>query len=107
VGPAHDPANHSRNVCIFADGEVDRCPTGTGVSARAALHFAKGEIGLKEPFVVESILGTTFIGEVMEETTFGEYEAVIPQVTGTAHICGINELLIDPNDPLGQGFILR
>ena len=44
VGRAHDPAHHSRNVCVFADGEVDRCPTGTGVSARAAIHYARGEL---------------------------------------------------------------
>lgn len=107
IGAAHDPAHHSRNVCIFAEGEVDRCPTGTGVSARAALHFARGELGLRQPFVVESILGTTFTGEVVEVTAFGGYTAVIPQVTGTAHICGRNELLIDPDDPLRDGFILR
>ncbi|MCA9898159.1 MAG: proline racemase family protein [Anaerolineales bacterium] len=107
VGAAHDPAHHSRNVCIFADGEVDRSPTGTGVSARAALHFAKGEIGLHQPFVVESILGSTFTGEVVATTEFGPHTAVIPKVTGTAHICGLNQLLIDPEDPLGQGFLLR
>ena len=107
VGAAHDPAHHSRNVCVFADGEVDRSPTGTGVSARAALHFAKGEIGLNEPFVVESILGTTFTGEVVATTEFGPYTAVIPQVSGTAHICGHNQLLIDPEDPLRHGFLLR
>lgn len=107
VGPAHDPAHHSRNVCIFADGEVDRCPTGTGVSARAALHHARGELALNESFVVESILGTTFTGEVVATTQFGPYDAVIPQVTGTAHIVGRNELLIDPADPLQKGFILR
>jgi len=107
VGTAHDPAHHSRNVCIFADGEVDRSPTGTGVSARAALHFAKGEIGLNEPFVVESILGSTFTGEVVATTEFGPHTAVIPQVSGTAHITGINQLLIDPADPLRHGFLLR
>lgn len=107
VGDAHNPAHHSRNVCIFADGEVDRCPTGTGVSARAALHHARGEIGVGEPFIVESILGTTFTGEVVAETTFGEYTAVIPQVTGTAHITGRCEWLLDPQDTLRDGFILR
>ena len=107
VGKAHDPAHHSRNVCIFADGEVDRCPTGTGVSARAALHLAKGEIGLNESFVVESILGTTFEVKAVAETTFGPYTAVIPEVTGSAYICGINQLLIDPHDPLKKGFLLR
>jgi len=107
VGAAHNPAHHSRNVCVFADGEVDRCPTGTGVSARAALHFAKGELGLNEPFVVESILGTMFMGEVVATVEFGQFTAVIPQVTGTAHIIGINQLLIDPDDPLRYGFLLR
>ncbi|MCO5210181.1 MAG: proline racemase family protein [Caldilinea sp.] len=107
VGPPENPQHHSRNVCMFADGEIDRSPTGTGVSARAALHFARGEIGLGEPFVVESILGTCFTGEVVETTTFGPHAAVIPQVTGTAHICGINELLIDPADELRHGFMLR
>ena len=107
VGPAHDPAHHSREVCVFADGEVDRSPTGTGVSGRAALHYAKGEIGLNEPFVVESILGTTFTGEVVEATTFGPYAAVVPRVSGTAYIVGRNEWVIDPADPLGNGFLLR
>jgi trans-L-3-hydroxyproline dehydratase len=107
VGEARDPRHHSRNVCIFADGEVDRCPTGTGVSARAALHHARGELGENEPFVVESILGTTFTGEVTGVTQFGPYTAVIPKITGSAHITGRNELLIDPDDPLAYGFILR
>jgi len=96
-----------REVCVFADGEVDRSPTGTGVSGRAALHYAKGDIGLKEPFVVESILDTTFTGEVVAETTFGPYPAVVPRVTGTAHIVGRAEWMIDPNDPLRDGFLLR
>ncbi len=107
VGAAHDPAHHSRNVCMFADGEIDRSPTGTGVSARAALHFARREIGLHEPFKVESILGSCFTGEVVETTRFGDYDAVIPQVTGTAHLVGRNEWWIDPDDPLGGGFMLR
>ncbi|MFN2125212.1 MAG: proline racemase family protein [Candidatus Promineifilaceae bacterium] len=107
IGEAEDPAHHSRNVCIFAEGEVDRCPTGTGVSARAAIHFARGELGLDEPFVVESILGTTFTGRVIQEVQFGPYKAVIPEVTGSAHISGRAEWLIDPHDPLRQGFILR
>ena len=107
IGAAHDSSHHSRNVCIFADGEVDRSPTGTGVSARVALHHARGEIKTNEPIVIESILGTCFTGEVIETTKFGPYDAVIPKVTGTAHITGRNELLIDPVDPLRHGFILR
>ncbi|MBT8397336.1 MAG: proline racemase family protein, partial [Gemmatimonadetes bacterium] len=107
VGEARDARNHSRNVCVFADGEVDRCPTGTGVSARAAIHFARGELGIGEPFRVESILGTIFTGEVEETTRFGNYDAVIPRVSGTSYITGRNEILLDPNDPLKHGFMLR
>jgi proline racemase len=107
VGAAKNPAHHSRNVCVFADGEVDRCPTGTGVSARAAIHYARGELARNEPFVVESILGTTFTGKVVDVVPFGPYEAVVPEVTGSAHITGRSEWLIDPADPLQEGFILR
>lgn len=107
VGPPHDPAHHSRNVCVFAEGQVDRCPTGTGVSARAALHHARGELAVGEPFIVESILGTCFTGRVVKTTTFGPYDALVPEVTGSAYVCGRNELLIDPDDPLRHGFMLR
>jgi trans-L-3-hydroxyproline dehydratase len=107
VGEPTDPVNHSRNVCIFADGEVDRSPTGTGVSARAALHFARGELSPGQPFTVESILGTTFTGEVVEATSYGSFDAVVPRVSGTSYVTGRNELLIDPADPLAHGFILR
>jgi proline racemase len=107
LGQAQSEGHHSRNVCVFAEGEVDRSPTGTGVSARAAIHFDRGEIGLDEPFVVESILGTCFTGRVVRTTEFGPYPAVIPEVTGSAHITGRNEFLIDPSDPLKHGFFLR
>jgi len=107
VGEAHDPSHHSRNVCVFAEGEVDRCPTGTGVSARAALHHARGELGVGEPFTVESILGTIFTGEVAEVTRFGPYDAVVPRIIGTSHVTGRSEFVLDPEDPLRHGFILR
>jgi trans-L-3-hydroxyproline dehydratase len=107
VGPAQGADAHSRNVCVFAEGEVDRSPTGTGVSGRLALHHARGELGLDEPIVVESIIGSRFSGRVAATTTFGPHPAVIPEVEGSAHICGRQELLIDPSDPLRDGFILR
>jgi len=97
----------SRNVCVFAEGEVDRSPTGTGVSGRMALHYARGEIALGEPLVIESIIGSRFTGRVIEETTFGPHEAIVPEVEGTAHVTGIHTFLIDPDDPLNDGFILR
>lgn len=107
TGKAHDPKHHSRNVCIFADGEVDRSPTGSGVSARAALHHAKGEIKKGEKITIESILGTLMDVEVVEETTFGQHKAVIPEVTGTASITGKNTFWFDPQDSLNKGFIFR
>jgi len=107
VGQAHLADAHSRNVCVFANGEMDRSPTGTGVSARLAFHYFKREIGLQEPIIVESILGSRFSGQVLRESTFGPYPAVIPEVEGSAHITGRHEFLLDPEDPLAQGFLLR
>lgn len=107
TGKAKNPKNHSRNVCVFAEGEVDRSSTGSGVSARAALHYAKGELKLGEKITIESILGTTMDVEVKEVTTYGPHNAVVPEVYGTAHITGKNEFYFDPNDPLREGFIFR
>jgi trans-L-3-hydroxyproline dehydratase len=107
VGEARDQGNHSRNVCIFADGEVDRSPTGTGISARAALLHSRDEIAVGEPFTVESLLGTTFTGEVRETIRFGPFEGIVPRVSGTSYPTGRNELFLDPADPLRNGFILR
>jgi proline racemase len=107
IGPALEQGAHSRNVCVFAEGEVDRCPTGTGVSGRLAIHYARGEVGVDEPIVVESIIGSRFTGRIVETTTFGPHQAIIPEVEGMAHITGRHEFLIDPADPLRDGFILR
>ncbi len=107
VGAPTQEGSHSQNVCIFAEGEVDRSPTGTGVSGRLAIHYRRGEIEMNQPIVIESIIGTRFTGKVVEETTFGPYPAIISEVTGEAHIVGRNELWINPNDPLRDGFILR
>jgi trans-L-3-hydroxyproline dehydratase len=106
VAPPLGPDAGSRNVCIFADGQVDRSPTGTGVSGRLAIHHARGEIGKEEPLVVESIIGTRFTGRVVETTSVGRYAAVFPEVEGTAHITGHSEFWIDPADPLKGGFLL-
>ncbi len=98
---------HSRNVCVFAEGEVDRSPTGTGVSGRLAIHHARSELGLNETIVIESIISTSFSGRVAEETQVKGLAAIIPEVAGTAHITGKHTFLIDPDDPLADGFILR
>ena len=107
TGKAHNPNNHSRNVCIFAEGEVDRSATGSGVSARAALHHAKGELKVGEKITIESILDTTMDVEVKSTTAYGPHNAVVPEVTGKAWFSGKNEMWIDPDDPLKNGFIFR
>src|SRR5215475_9860512 len=88
IGPASDANHHSRNVCVFAEGAIDRSPTGTGVSGRLAIHYARGEIGAGEPITIESIIGSKFTGRVTQTGTFGLYSAVIPEVEGTARITG-------------------
>ncbi len=103
----HRHNRHSRNVCVFADGEIDRCPTGTGVSGRVALHHARGELPVGEDIVIESIIGSTFSAGVVETTRFGPYDAVVPRVQGRAFITGRHEFLIDPDDDLRHGFLLR
>ncbi len=109
TGPPENPAHHSRNICIFADAEVDRSPTGTGVSARLALHHAKGEIVEGQQIVIESILGdvSAFGGRVADKAQVGSFEAIVPEVSGTAFITGRHEFFIDPGDKLGQGFFLK
>ena len=106
TGPPKDLKNHSRNVCIFAEGELDRSPTGTGVSARAAIHFARDEIDEGETLIIESILGSNFAVKVAKTTKLGNYASVIPEVSGNAFITGKNTFWINPEDPLKDGFIL-
>jgi len=107
VGPSQTPGADSRQVCIFADGALDRSPTGTGVSARLALLQARGELEDRQPYVVESLLSTCFSGRILERLTFAGVPAVIPEVEGSAYLTGRHEFLIDPEDPLRSGFLLR
>ncbi len=107
VGAPEAADSDSRNVCIFADGEVDRSPTGTGVSGRVALAHARGQLPIGKPFVIESLIGTRFTGRVARETRYGPFPAVVPEVTGRAWITGRHEFLLAPDDPLHDGFILR
>lgn len=106
IAPPLDSGADSRNVCVFANGEVDRSPTGTGVSGRMAIHFARQQVGLGQPYRVESIVGSRFTGRVVRTTTCGPYSAVIPEVEGRAYITGRQEFYLDPDDPFKAGFLL-
>jgi len=94
----------TRNVCIFAEGQIDRCPTGSGTGGRVALHYGKGELRSDQILVNDSIIHTPMEGKVISRTKVGDYDAVITEVSGTAHIMGFNQLVLDPRDPLPEGF---
>jgi proline racemase len=92
-----------RNVTVFANGEVDRSPCGSGTSARLAVLHARGQLMLGEDYVHESIIGTKFTARITELTSGG----VITEVEGTAHLTGRHEFVLEARDQLGVGFLLR
>jgi trans-L-3-hydroxyproline dehydratase len=106
TGPDPDGA-FGRHACVFADGELDRSPTGTGVSARAALLFARGELDVGPELELSSVLGTRMGVRILRATSVGARAAVVPQLRGSAHLTGSHEFVIDPDDPLRAGFLLR
>jgi proline racemase len=98
---------HQRNVTVFADGEVDRSPCGSGTCARLAVLADDGRLPVGGTLRHESIVGSTFIGTVLDTMTVDGRPAVVPQVTGTAYRTGEHVFCVDPNDPLLPGFVLR
>ena len=97
---------HAKETVIWADSMIDRSPCGTGVCADLAASYAKGLIGVGEQTMHESIIGTVFGGKVLAETKVGHLDAVIPEISGRAFITGFNTILIDPRDPLKDGFLV-
>ncbi len=97
----------TKNVCIFAEGQVDRSPTGTGTGGRVALHYHKGEMKKGDTLKNLSIIDTLMCAKILEDAQVAGYNAVLTEVSGTAHIMGINKLLLDPEDPLPEGFRIR
>jgi len=107
IDQSRDSAADSRNVCIFADGELDRSPTGTGVSGRAAIHHARGELGVGDSIVIESIVGSRFRTCVHQTVDYAGRVAIIPEVEGQAFLTGRHDFFIDPADPFAHGFLIR
>ena len=101
----HEPVGprHHRNVVVFADGEVDRSPTGSATSARTALLADAGELGDGERWRNDSIVGTSFTARVIGREPWG----VLTEVEGTAFRTGEHRFVLDPRDELGTGFVLR
>jgi proline racemase len=98
---------YQRNVTVFADGEVDRSPCGSGTGARLATLSASGLLAPGQALVHESIVGSRFLGRVLDHVTVHGRDAVLPQVTGLAHKTGEHVFEVDPDDPLVPGFVLR
>lgn len=95
------------NVCVFADRQIDRSPCGSGTAGRVAQLFLKGKIQKGEYIINESIIGSLFKAKVLQTTKLGNYDAVIPQVEGNAYILGYANWIIDSEDDLGRGFLVR
>ena len=115
-GPPHDPRAHRRNAVVVSTGAfdwsrpetwtgaLDRSPCGTGTCAAMAVLHARGQLRLDEDFVHEGILGTRFVGRLVEETTVGDRPAVVPTLGGRAWITGFAEYVLDDSDPFPEGF---
>lgn len=97
----------SRNICIFAGRQVDRSPTGSGVTARMALQIARRQVRLGEERRFESCTGAIFTGRAVREAPpVGPRKAVIVEVGGIAHFTGESRFRFDADDPLREGFVL-
>ncbi len=106
-GPTPNPENATmRNVVVFGDAQADRSPCGTGTSAKLATLHAWGELKVGEEFIYESFIGTTFKGVIKETTKIGDYDAVVPMITGSCCLTGVGTYLIDPEDSLKYGFLI-
>ncbi|MBV8913756.1 MAG: proline racemase family protein [Acetobacteraceae bacterium] len=105
----HAPGNngaHARSATAIHPGWLDRSPCGTGTSARMAALHARGELPLNQDFVNESVIGSRFIGRLVEEVNVGATPGVVPEITGRAWITGMAQYLLDPTDPFPAGFDL-
>lgn len=103
--PSH-PKAHCKSVVVLGAGQIDRSPCGTGTSAKMAALHARGELEIGEIFINESITGTLFEGRIVKEYVEDGFVKVIPRISASAYITGINQLICHEEDPLKYGFQL-
>ncbi len=97
----------NQNIAVLGGNWISREPSGTATSGRMAVLFGRKKLGLDEDFINEGIAGETYRGRLIEKTTVGDYEAVVPEITGSAYITGFSHIILDPDDPIGaKGFLL-
>ncbi|MGD9029830.1 MAG: proline racemase family protein [Anaerolineae bacterium] len=122
VAEFYDPAGHSqrlgRNFVVLGEGHVDRSPCGTGTSAKMALLHRRGELAVGQTFVNRGLLGTTFEGRIVAESTVGDpatglghragqmLPAIVPEIRGAAHVTGLHRFILTPEDPFPEGFLI-
>jgi proline racemase len=97
---------HWKNAMAIHPGWFDRSPCGTGTSARLAQMAARGEFNEGDVLINESWIGSHFEGRIKERTKVGEFDAIVPLITGRAWVMGEATWLLDPADPFPNGFIV-
>jgi len=100
------PLADCRNAVVVPPGGIDRSPCGTGTSAKVAALYSQGKLKLGEEFVHESIVGSLFYAQILQETKVGSLQAVIPQISGSAWVTGIHQFVFSASDSLKNGFFL-
>ena len=117
-GPPENPAATLKNVVVVSTGKldwdrpetwkgvIDRSPCGTGTCAKMASLFEKNMLDVDTDFIHEGILGTTFTGRLVRKTKVGDYDAVVPTITGRAWITGFAQYVVDANDPFPEGYTI-
>ena len=105
-GPSTHPEADQKNVVVIPPGAIDRSPCGTGTAAKLAALYSRGKVKLGQEFVHESIIGTLFRSKILEVTEIKDIPAVVTEIKGRAFITGFNNLVLDPEDPLAEGFLL-
>ena len=96
----------TKNAVVVAPGRLDRSATGTGLSARMAVLYARGSMHVGDSMTHASAIGSTFDGRIVETTTVGDYTAIVPAIRGSAFVTGVTELYLDPDDPFPEGYLL-
>ena len=104
TGAARDRRAHARNAVFYGDKAIDRSPCGTGTSARMAQLVGRGRLKVGDDFVHESIIGSLFDGRVEAPAMVGNYDAIVPSISGWARQHGVNTITVDDRDPFAHGF---
>jgi proline racemase len=117
-GPPENPSATLKNAVVVSTGKldwdrretwkgvIDRSPCGTGTCAKMASLFEKNKLELETDFIHEGILGTTFTGRLVRKTKVGNFDAVVPTITGRAWITGFAQYVVDANDPFPEGYTI-